>query len=241
MSVCVDKEYDRNCTTKIISCNDSQYRCQRHYNLFNYGLCKERHLSRVPSTGRDGFCGDHRSGKTMRIVLAVGDKNKYSIELVSGPHKEKNRNTWGMKCPVCNEIFFAPTSNFSKAKTCYSCRGRYLRKSSEEITWKNLYGMVKGRNASKEKGFDLLLEDFISISTKNCHYCNSEPTRTRGHREWSAEVFSNGLDRVDSSMGYLINNIVPCCKYCNFAKLDRSEMEFLEWAKRLMDYQLTTM
>jgi hypothetical protein len=39
-------------------------------------------------------------------------------------------------------------------------------------------------------------------------------------------VESNCIDRIDSGLGYEIGNIVPCCKWCNIAKADKSVEEF---------------
>jgi hypothetical protein len=36
-----------------------------------------------------------------------------------------------------------------------------------------------------------------------------------------------GLDRIDSSKGYSIENVRPCCKLCNQAKNNLTEVEFL--------------
>lgn len=38
-----------------------------------------------------------------------------------------------------------------------------------------------------------------------------------------------GLDRRDNSVGYLSENVVPCCRWCNEAKKAKTETEFLEW------------
>lgn len=238
MKLCVDKDiYQDNCSLKIYKSNDGNYRCQNHYLIFNYGYCKERHLTKVKATGKDGLCGSHRSGKRMKKVLAIGDTNQHGLKIVNGPFNDGNKYIWDVLCPICKGITKIPTTDFNKRKSCRFCKGSLLRKSSEDITWKNHYGMVKGRKISKEKGFDLTLEQFIEISKMNCYYCNAEPTPTKGHRKWSAEICSNGLDRVDSSVGYLISNVVSCCKYCNVAKLDRTEEEFISWVVSLARHQ----
>lgn len=41
----------------------------------------------------------------------------------------------------------------------------------------------------------------------------------------------NGIDRVDSSKGYTVENSVACCKYCNTAKNTMTESEFYTWTK----------
>lgn len=43
----------------------------------------------------------------------------------------------------------------------------------------------------------------------------------------------NGIDRVDSAQGYVLTNVVPCCKQCNRAKSDLSREEFLTWVERV--------
>lgn len=39
----------------------------------------------------------------------------------------------------------------------------------------------------------------------------------------------NGIDRVDSSKGYTLDNCVPCCSKCNYAKHEMSVEEFKEY------------
>lgn len=176
----------------------------------------------------------------MRSIISVGDINEFGTEVVSGPYLGKGKGSstnWELVCKYCNNTFISPTTRFKKIKSCYECRGIVLRKSSEEITWKNHYLMVKGRKHSKEKGFSLTLEQFVQISKKNCFYCDSKPTSTKGHRSWSTHILTNGLDRIDSGMGYLYSNVVPCCKFCNFAKSNRTEKEFYLWVKKLAKHQ----
>jgi hypothetical protein len=43
----------------------------------------------------------------------------------------------------------------------------------------------------------------------------------------------NGIDRVDSTVGYISYNCVTACSMCNRAKGDKTVQQFMEWAKRL--------
>jgi hypothetical protein len=45
------------------------------------------------------------------------------------------------------------------------------------------------------------------------------------------------LDRIDSSKGYSISNVVPCCATCNKAKLAMPRDEFLGWIDRVYQFQ----
>jgi hypothetical protein len=44
----------------------------------------------------------------------------------------------------------------------------------------------------------------------------------------SSEFQYNGIDRVDSSKGYYIDNCVPCCGICNTCKMDLTLDEFIK-------------
>ena len=46
----------------------------------------------------------------------------------------------------------------------------------------------------------------------------------------------NGIDRIDSSKGYTVENSVACCKYCNTAKNTMSVDEFLKWIGRVYEF-----
>ena len=46
----------------------------------------------------------------------------------------------------------------------------------------------------------------------------------------------NGIDRIDSNIGYTKENSVSCCKFCNTAKSTMSRDEFLKWIKKVYEY-----
>lgn len=239
MGKCVDAgKFSYKCSTRVVvSRGDGKPRCQRHSSIYMYGFCTERHPERVPATGKDNLCRSHRNGRYSKIVLDVGDVNEFGVKVIDGPIKKTTRWRWGYQCPICNGRFENDTARFKQAKSCYDCRGILLRKSSSDITWTQLYQLLLVRKHSKEKGCDITKEEFVELSSKDCHYCGGKPTPSKGHREWATYVLTNGLDRVDSSMGYLRNNVVPCCRRCNVAKLDDDVEEFYKWAERIAKRQ----
>jgi len=88
---------------------------------------------------------------------------------------------------------------------------------------------------------DLKIEQFISLSQMPCYYCgilniNSYNIFTKSNIEESRinGIFDhNGLDRIIPTEKHNINNVVPCCKWCNEAKMNRSAEEFFEHRKRM--------
>jgi hypothetical protein len=83
--------------------------------------------------------------------------------------------------------------------------------------------------------FTLTKDEFYSLVTKNCYYCNSEPLQVRKSKTNSGDFMYNGIDRVDSKKGYILDNVVSCCGRCNVAKMAMSQSDFFEWAIRIHD------
>jgi hypothetical protein len=77
----------------------------------------------------------------------------------------------------------------------------------------------------------------------NCHYCGVPPSNVSYGTKKNPMTFKripfiyNGIDRVDSAIGYVPTNVVACCKTCNFAKRHTPYAEFMAWVKRLVAYQ----
>src|SRR5258708_3678515 len=83
-------------------------------------------------------------------------------------------------------------------------------------------------------GINLTKEQFNKLINQNCYWDNKKPSQIyRRPREDQIVYYYNGIDRLDSSKGYTIDNCVPCCKNCNTAKLRMSKIEFLEWIKNI--------
>ena len=93
--------------------------------------------------------------------------------------------------------------------------------------------------------FDL----FKKLSLSKCFYCNSEPSNrqpdiryeTRNGRKDKLVITDfilkyNGIDRIDSSKGYISGNVISCCKNCNTAKNILSQKEFKDLIKRIYDF-----
>lgn len=72
------------------------------------------------------------------------------------------------------------------------------------------------------------------LTSQLCHYCGAPPSREVGrYHNCKGTYMCNGLDRTDSIKGYTIDNVVPCCKWCNYAKRERTISEFYAWVDQL--------
>jgi len=78
-------------------------------------------------------------------------------------------------------------------------------------TPKGKYSRYKVGAKTRGYSFNLTFKEFKSYWQKDCSYCG-DPIETIG------------LDRVDNTKGYSIDNIVSCCKVCNVMKMNHTEL-----------------
>lgn len=208
--------------------------------------------------GKKTSCGCEReeqydlTGQRFGLLTVIGKSSK----------KNSSGDTlWICDCDCGTKRKLISRSNLlakGKYKTiscgCYTKAGKHLinKDSDREHHIKVfLYGKLKARN--RKIGFDnkllISFDEYVKIVNMPCFYCGLENSNTTydtecyEYRYKEKEVFEktrtsdtvlyhNGVDRIDSSKGYEFGNVVPCCKYCNMAKMDHTLKEFLEWGER---------
>lgn len=99
---------------------------------------------------------------------------------------------------------------------------------------KRVFGEYNHR--AKRLGFEFVLtsEQFYLLVGGNCYWCGVTPSN-RMVSQGGATFDYNGIDRLNSSIGYTVGNSVSCCKICNFMKNTLSPEEFLAHIKRILD------
>jgi hypothetical protein len=141
------------------------------------------------------------------------------------PRGIKRPDTPGTKqCAKCEA--WKPLSDYPKHKntrdrhqpSCRACISKYHH---------DLYRTPRGnwtvfKSTCRRRNIDVILtyEDFLSLWQKPCTYCGDD-------------VQTIGLDRVDSSGPYSIDNVVPCCSTCNTAKNTMTVETFTAWVNRV--------
>jgi hypothetical protein len=93
---------------------------------------------------------------------------------------------------------------------------------------------------ARNRGYAYDLEDTFALNLMQqpCFYCGVPPSQIIQRGNSTGEFFYNGIDRVDNSRGYVADNVVSCCKYCNVAKQTRSVNKFLEWVRRVYEHSV---
>lgn len=129
-------------------------------------------------------------------------------------------------CPTCerwldpNDFTPRATSLDKLSWECKECKAYYLR---------NRYNAYKGEAKHRKINFDLSLEEFDGITSKPCTYCG-------GNNGYYLGKTFNGIDRIDSSVGYEINNCAPCCTICNSMKSNRTVSDWMNHMSLILNY-----
>lgn len=75
-------------------------------------------------------------------------------------------------------------------------------------------------------------QQFEKLTSSPCFYTGRLPAQKI---KVNSDVYTyNGVDRVDSSAGYIISNVVPCCKDANLAKNALSQKEFYKLCREVV-------
>lgn len=153
---------------------------------------------------------------------------------------------WLFKCACGNKkeiLKYYVLNGVSKSCGCQTTDLRYdsLKKqgkklSQGEASFNILLREYKAAAKQRKIDFKLKKEEFKKLTKENCFYCNIEPKQIRKNNAVTETYVYNGVDRLDSSIGYTKKNCVACCKRCNFAKSNSSLEEFLDWISRFKNF-----
>jgi len=118
-------------------------------------------------------------------------------------------------------------------KSC-GCLGAELRKKRP---YEAIYNRLV-RASVRTQGKPLLYEDFLPFTkVVECHYCGAEVMWTKHFKTCRGSSRYN-LDRKDNAKGYTKENLIVCCRLCNFTKGDRfTYMQFVEIGKVIRSFR----
>lgn len=123
-------------------------------------------------------------------------------------------------------------------KSCGHIHTRYYV-DPYQCSIRALYTRYVGRSRVEKREFTLTQDEFRELISGPCAYCGVVQSQVHKKCECQKPYPHNGIDRVDSSIGYIKENCVPCCKICNRAKSDLSLKEFKEYIIRLTKFAAT--
>jgi hypothetical protein len=85
------------------------------------------------------------------------------------------------------------------------------------------YRLYKNRSKERKIHFELTKNDFEKITKELCYLCGVETSKNR----------TNGIDRVNNDIGYVVSNCKSCCSLCNYMKKTFNIEFFLQKVKQI--------
>jgi len=177
-----------------------------------------------------------KSNRKSRKINDIKIGQKFGNRTVLSRVFSKNESLWEFKC---SEGHIGITTGNS-LRTLRQCRECYLINSRKEkgySAFNNLYLAYKLRASNKKYSFELTKDEFKKLTQTNCHYCGDKPKRSFKKRSSYGDYIYNGIDRIDNTKGYELNNSVSCCTICNRAKRELSYNEFILWINNLIKFK----
>jgi hypothetical protein len=107
-----------------------------------------------------------------------------------------------------------------KAKNPEKCQ-EYAEKYAKIPEY--VYQDYKYKCFRKNIEFDMTLEEFTGLLDQPCHYCGNSD--------------SFGVDRINSRIGYIMENSVACCSTCNIIKKTMDTYTFSRSVNNILYYQ----
>lgn len=112
-----------------------------------------------------------------------------------------------------------------KTKQCIHCSARSRVKPNGEAVFNSVYSQYIRQ--AKKRGIDwsLTKEQFSSLIKMNCFYTNLPPSNITTKN--GSTLIYNGIDRLDDTKGYTIENSVPCIGDINMMKRSMEYSHFI--------------
>ncbi len=200
----------------------------------------------------DNYCGKHQTFKKYKEIIDSGrhvcknwvrgcfeiiSENKKSCSECRKHEQEKenkindkkknnakefnDQNTDKKMCYVCNKTVSGDNYKINKCLECYNTYRK--NEDSRKVQDPLIKHLTDYKIRAKEKNleWDITDEEARKYFNSKCYYCNMLTNY-------------NGIDRLDSTKGYTKNNIVSCCKICNYMKGIKSVEDFIKIIKYIL-------
>lgn len=176
----------------------------------------------------------------MKTKIEVGQKyNRLTVLEKLGYDKHNNR-MYRCLCDCGNEIVLRGTAFTSgNTKSC-GCLSKEVKKAkrlpNNQGVINHIILQYKRHARDRNLSWNLTYEQVEKIIQEPCFYCGTEKSNHKVTKNCKEGYDHNGIDRIDSSVGYEPNNVVSCCKICNYAKRNLTKDDFINWAIRVAEH-----
>lgn len=148
-----------------------------------------------------------------------------------GKNPPSNNFIWAAceRCGKLRWVHYSKKTEKPRWNYCGSCgctlAVRKPKVSFSERRINRLFTSFKVRARRRNLVSNLSKILFVELADSDCYYCGNKPANKENDR---GKIYTyQGIDRVDNSKGYEVDNVVPCCIVCNKMKKAMGQEEFL--------------
>lgn len=208
-------------------CGAKDKKAEKQDNKVICPICKEERelssakLARRALLNNNGECLSCSINSSETHISKINKLNKKPKEYHLNKKRLYNKNIDKLKIKQYKMTYRSIEKNIEhelEYSKQYRIKNKEILKEKSKEYNKTQMGRLRSyKNGAKQRNisFNLTEDEFFSFWQKPCYYCNSE-------------IETIGIDRKDSSIGYIFNNCVPCCIICNMMKKTYKEEEWLE-------------
>ena len=150
--------------------------------------------------------------KSDRTLDTIPGRSKEAVKLMRSKLNIPRLTT----CKTCGKVI----EKNNGYDTCSDCK---KSDSYYNSTPAHKYSQYKNGAKKRNIPFDLTYEEFYTFWNKPCQYCGGE-------------IKTVGIDRVDNTKGYILENCVPCCKTCNVMKLNHTTEFWISHIQKILEH-----
>jgi hypothetical protein len=160
------------------------------------------------------------------------------------------RSVWECMCDCGNpEPVQRIQSSLTQKQTvscgCWSSEKQSIRCRKSGTAFRDLWFSYKKGARNRGLEWTITEEQFKEITSAPCYYTGRPPVQEARssagnknlkftHNIQPYEVYLyNGIDRLDNTKGYTVENCVACCEEANFAKCTMTQNAFISLCKEV--------
>lgn len=204
-------------------------------------VCKHcGNVKKIPS-GKINYCNPCKHCAAIKHQTEfIGFENIAYKVLEFVKSDQRHKLYYKCQCKNCGAILILRKDTILTATMCHcaKCVGNNV-KPTIEVAYNVFRGNYKRAAIHRGLSWNLSPEEFKNIVSKPCYYCGAEPIQKNHLKRYmrvKTPVYLNGIDRINSKLGYSIENCVPCCEKCNRMKLDYSKEDFLSHIEKIYKF-----
>lgn len=161
------------------------------------------------------------------------------LTVIKLSHMTKDGSYWFCSCKCNDKIRSKPyKANSIKSGKSLSCgclhvEAMALKRKNElhHALWNQKYLAYKNNARSRNRSFELTVQDFKEIALSPCAYCDRLMVN-KAESDWDI-LYYNGIDRKNNMLGYTKENSVSCYGDCNMLKGKFTYEKFLNLIKMI--------